>query len=139
MSCTLFSVCLKVICICHIKKKKKTSVTPSKNRFLLSNSSYFQFSSVQFNPSVVSDSWQPHGLQHTRPPCPSPTPGVYSNSCPLSRDAIQPSHPLSSPSFFPSSIFPSIRGFSNESVLRIRCQRIGVDASTSVLLMNIQG
>ena len=40
-------------------------------------------SSVQFN-SVVSDSLQPHGLQHARPPCPSPTPGVYSNSCPLS-------------------------------------------------------
>ena len=43
------------------------------------------FSSVQFSRSVVSDSLQPHGLQHARPPCPSPTPGVYSNSCPLSR------------------------------------------------------
>ena len=42
-----------------------------------------QFSSVQFSLSVVSDSLRPHGLQHTRPPCPSPTPGVYSNSCPL--------------------------------------------------------
>ena len=42
-------------------------------------------SSVQFSHSVVSDSLQPHGLQHARPPCPSPTPGVYSNSCPLSR------------------------------------------------------
>ena len=38
----------------------------------------------QFSCSVVSDSLWPHGLQHTRPPCPSPTPGVYSNSCPLS-------------------------------------------------------
>ena len=44
-----------------------------------------QFSSVQFSRSVVSDSLQPPGWQHTRPPCPSPTPGVYSNSCPLSR------------------------------------------------------
>ena len=44
-----------------------------------------QFSSVQFSCSVVSDSLQPHGLQHARPPCPSPTPGVYSNSCPLNR------------------------------------------------------
>ena len=44
-----------------------------------------QFSSVQFSRSVVSDSLRPHGLQHARPPCPSPTPGVYSNSCPLSR------------------------------------------------------
>ena len=43
-----------------------------------------QFSSVQFSRSVVSDSFRPHGLQHTRPPCPSPTPRVYSNPCPLS-------------------------------------------------------
>ena len=43
------------------------------------------FSSVQFSLSVVSDSWQPHGPQHTRLPCPSPTPGAYSNSCPSSR------------------------------------------------------
>ena len=57
-----------------------------------------QFSSVQFSHSVVSDSLRPHGLQHARLPCPLPTPGVYSNSCPLSRYAIQPSHPLSSPS-----------------------------------------
>ena len=44
----------------------------------------FQFSSVQFSSSVVSDSLQPHEPQHTRPPCPSPTLGVYPNSCPLS-------------------------------------------------------
>ena len=43
------------------------------------------FSLVQFSRSVVSSSLQPHGLQHTRPPCPSPAPGVYSNSCPSSR------------------------------------------------------
>ena len=43
------------------------------------------FSSVQFSHSVMSDSLQPHGLQHARPPCPSPTPGVYSNSCLLSQ------------------------------------------------------
>ena len=43
------------------------------------------FSSVQFSRSVVSDSLQLHELQHARPPCPSPTPGVYPNSCPLSR------------------------------------------------------
>ena len=45
---------------------------------------WLQFSSVQFSHSVVSNSLWPHGLQHTRPPYPSPTPGVYSNSCPLS-------------------------------------------------------
>ena len=44
-----------------------------------------QFSSVQFRHSVVSDSLQPHELQHARPPCPSPTPRVHSNSCPSSR------------------------------------------------------
>ena len=55
-------------------------------------------SSVQFSRWVVSDSLWPHGLQHTRPPCPSLTPRVYSNSCALSSDAIQSSHPLSSPS-----------------------------------------
>ena len=60
-----------------------------------------QFSSVQFSHSVVSDSLQPHGPQHAKPCCPSPTPGASSNSCPhIHRvsDAIQPSHPLLSPS-----------------------------------------
>ena len=55
--------------------------------------------SVQFSRSVVSDSLQPHGLQHTRPSCPSPTPGVYSNSCPLSRRC----HPTISSSVIPFS------------------------------------
>ena len=54
--------------------------------------------SVQFSHSNVFDSLWPHGLKHARPLCPSPTPGVYSNSCPLSQCAIQPSHPLLSPS-----------------------------------------
>ena len=78
---------------------------------------YPQGIAVQFSRSVVSDSLQPHGLQHARPPCPSPTPRVYSNSCPLSWDAIQPSHPLSSPS---PLVFPSIRVFSNESAIHIK-------------------
>ena len=75
-------------------------------------------SSVQNSHSVVSDSLTPHGWQHSRPPCPSPTPRVYSNSCPLVNDAMQPSHPLLSPSS-PTSIFPSIRVFSNESGFHI--------------------
>ena len=58
------------------------------------------FSSVQFSSLVVSDSLRPHGPQHARLPCPSPSPGAYSNSCPRKayerRD--QPSHPLSTPS-----------------------------------------
>ena len=77
------------------------------------------FSSVQFSHSVMSNSLQPHGLQHARFPCPSPTPGAYPNSCPLS----QWCHPTISSSVIPlllPSIFPSIRVFSNESVLHIR-------------------
>ena len=74
----------------------------------------------QFSRSVMSDSLQPHGLQHTRPPCPSPTQGVYLNSCPLS----QWYHPTTSssvhPPFLPPSSFPSIRVFSNESTLHMR-------------------
>jgi len=57
-----------------------------------------QFSSVQFSCSVVSDSLQPHELQHTRSPCPSPTPRVHSAHIHRVSDAIQPSHLLSSPS-----------------------------------------
>ena len=53
---------------------------------------------LQFSCSVLSDSLWPHEPHHTRPPCKLLTPGVYPNSCPLSRWAIQPSHPLSSPS-----------------------------------------
>ena len=75
---------------------------------------------VQFSHSVMSNFLGPHGLQHARPPCPSPTPGVYSNSCLLSRWW----HPTISSSVIPfsllCSIFPSIRVFSNESVLHIR-------------------
>ena len=56
------------------------------------------FSSVQFSRSVVSDSLRPHESQHARPPCPSPTPGVTETHVHRVRDAIQPSHPLSSPS-----------------------------------------
>ena len=54
--------------------------------------------SVQFSPSVVSDSLWPHESQHARPPCPSQTPGVYSTHAHRVGDAIQPSYPLSSPS-----------------------------------------
>ena len=67
----------------------------------------------------MSASLWPHGLQYTRPPCPSPAPGVYSNSCPLSWWC----HPTISSSVLPPTIFPSIRVFSNESALHIRWQK----------------
>ena len=77
-----------------------------------------QCSSVQC--SVVSGSLRPHESQHTRPPCPSPAPGIYSNPCPLS--PVMPSNHLilCRPLLLPPSIFPSIRVFSNESALHIR-------------------
>ena len=78
----------------------------------------WNISSVQFSHSVVSDSSRPHEPQHTRPPCPSPTPGVYPNSCPLSWWC----HPtISSVSPSPPAFnFPNICVFSNESALCIR-------------------
>ena len=91
--------------------------------------------SVQFSRSVMSDSLGPHGLQHARPPCPSSTPGVCSNSCPLSQwccsTICSSVAPFSScPQSFPASVF------SNESS---GGQNIGASASASVLPMNIQG
>ena len=83
------------------------------------NSKYYHISSVQFSHSIVFDSLRPHGLQHARPPCLSPTPGVYSNSGPSS----QWCHPTIStcrPLLLLPSIFPSIRVFSSESVRCIR-------------------
>ena len=73
-----------------------------------------QLFSVQFRHSVMSDSSRPHEPQHARPPCPSPTPGVYSNSCPSSRWC----HPAISSSVVP--FFSCIRVFSNESTLHMR-------------------
>ena len=75
--------------------------------------------SVHFSRSFVSDSLQPHGLQHARPPCPSPTPGVYSN---ISIQSEMPSNHLilCRPLLLPPSVFPSIRVFSNEPALCIR-------------------
>ena len=79
----------------------------------------FSKHSVQFSGSVVSDPLRPHGLQHARLPCPSPTPGTCSNSCPSSRWC----HPIISSSVVPFSShlqsFLAIRVFSNESVRRI--------------------
>ena len=77
---------------------------------------YNPTNSVQFSRSVVSDSLWSHESQHTRPPCPSPTPGVHSNSCPSNRWC----HPAISSLLLLPPIPPSIRVFSNESILLMK-------------------
>ena len=95
-------------------------------------------SGIQFSHSVMSDSLWPHGLQHARLPCTSPTPGACSNSCPLSWWFYPLPHPLSFPSppaFNPSQqqgFFPMSRLFASGG------QSAGASASASVLPMNIQ-
>ena len=95
-------------------------------------------SSVRFSHSVLSDSLWPHGLQHARPPCPSPNPRVHSNSHPLSRWY----HPTISSSVVPFSSclqsFPASRSFQMSQFFASGGQSIGVSASASVLPMNIQ-
>ena len=96
------------------------------------------FSSVQFSQSIVSNSLWPHGLQNTRLPCLSPTPGAYSNSCPSSRWC----HPTISSSVVPFSShlqsFPASGSFPVSQFFKSGGQSIGVSASASVLPMNIQ-
>ena len=91
----------------------------------------------QFSHSVVSNSLQPHGLQHTRPPCPSKTPGAYSTHVHQVDDAIEPSHPLSSPSP-PIFTLPAPGSFQMSQLFASGRQSIGVSASTSVLPKNTQ-
>ena len=95
-------------------------------------------SSIQFSHSVVSDSLQPHESQHARPPCPSPTPGVNSNSCPSSRWC----HPTISSSIIPFSScpqsLPASGSFPMSQLFIWGGQIIGVSASASVLPMNTQ-
>ena len=90
-----------------------------------------------FSRSVMSDSLRPHGLQHAWPPCPSATPRVYSNSCPLSRWC----HPTISSSVVPFSrlqSFPASGSFPMSQLFTSGGQSIGVSASASVLPMNTQ-
>ena len=86
----------------------------------------------------MSNSLRPHGLQHIRPPCPSPTPGVYWKSCPLSRWC----HPTTSSSVIHFSShfqsFPASGSFPMSQILTSGGQSIGVSASASVLPMTIQ-
>ena len=99
---------------------------------------HFTFSSVQFSHSVVSNTFWPHESQHAMPPCPSPTPRVYSNSCPLS----QWCHPTISSSVIPFSSslqsFPASVFIQMSQLFTTDCQSIGASASASALPMNIQ-
>ena len=92
-----------------------------------------------FSPSVVSDSLWPHGLQHARLPCPLPTPGVCSNSCPLNRWC----HPTISSSVVPFSScpqsFPALGSFPVSWLFALGGQSTGTSASASVLPVDIQG
>ena len=123
-----------IYCLCKLCVKM--------TKFIMLNSHFGwkdkMVSSVQFSRSVMSDSLQPHGLQHTRLPCPSPTPGACSNSCPLS----QWCHPTISSSVIPFSShlqsFTPSGSFSMNHFFEAGGQSTGVSASASVLPMNIQ-
>ena len=97
------------------------------------------FNSVQFSCSVMSDSLQPNGLQHARLPCPSPTPRVHPNPCPLSWWC----HPTISSSVIPFSSspqsFPASGSFQMSQLFASGGQSIGASASASALPVNIWG
>ena len=106
---------------------------------LFSFSTSYQFSLVQFSCSVMSDSLRPHESQHARPPCPSPTPGVHSNSGPSSRWC----HPVFSSSVVPFSscpqFLPAPESFPMSQLFAWGGQSTGVSALASFLPNNTQG
>ena len=131
--------------LCHFIKSKFYYVTCLINTFQklflffkMKHKSWSLTASVQFSRSVVSDSLQPREPQHARPPCPSPTPGVHPNPCPLS----QWFHPTISFSVVPfsscSQSFPATGSSPVSQLFESGGQSIGVSASTSVLPMNTQ-
>ena len=118
----------------RVKKMAYNSIFKKQRSCMWSHS--VQFSSVQFSHSVVSDSLWPYESQHIRHPCPSPTPGVYSNSCPLS----QWCHPATSSFVFPFSScpqsLPALGSFPMSQLFTWGGHSIGVSSSASVLPMN---
>ena len=96
-------------------------------------------SSVQFSCSVVSDFLRRHESQHARPPCPSPTPGAYSNSCPLSRWCLPTILSFVVPFSSPLQSFPASGSFQISQFFASGGQSIGVSALAPVLPMNTQG
>ena len=117
-------------------KRKHNQVR--RDRWFLGGCRSVEGGSVQFSCSVMSDSLQPHGLQHARLPCPSPSPGACSNSCPLSLGC----HPIILSSVVPFSSclqsFPAAGSFLMSWLFTSGGQSIGASASASVLPMNIQ-
>ena len=138
LPCFFFTSYLTYTCYFNTVKLPNQKLTLirkwSKNQY----QGFLLFSSVLFSCSVVSYSLQPHELQHARHSCPSPTPGVHPNPCPLS----QWCHPNISSSVVPFSSglqsFPASGSFQMSQLFTSGGQSIGVSASTSVLLMNTQ-
>ena len=127
-----FWVYIKLIYLNHrMRKNRFKSQLWSRNINIQMN---IQFSSVHFSRSVVSDSLWPHESQHARPPCPSPTPGVHSNSCPSSGWC----HPAISSSVVPSPPAPNPSKHQSE-LFAWGGQRTGLSALASVLPKKSQG
>ena len=135
----LYNIIYNVWNIMKISQAKKhENVTHSQRKMINRIRPWDCFSSVQFSHSVMSDSLRPHELQHARPPCPSPTPGVHSNSCPSSRWC----HPAISSSVVPFSSWPqslpASESFPMSQLFAWGGQSIGVSASATVLPKNTQ-
>ena len=131
-----------LISLCELRSSESISPSSLARALIYGIVIYFnahQFSSVQFSSSVVSNSMRPHESQHTRPPCPSPTPGVYSNSRPLS----QWCHSAISSSVVPFSSCPQSVPASESLPMNQRFawggQSTGVSALASFLPKKSQG
>ena len=120
-------------------KRKILQVSRLNNQVAYKNKRIFILSSVQFSHSVMSDSLQPHGLQHARLPCPSPTPRVCSNSCPSSqwRHLTISSSDIPFSSYLQS--FPASGSFPISQFFTTGGQSIVASASVSIFPMNIWG
>ena len=120
------------------RHRKQTWLPREKGRAGKELEDWYALSSVQFSCSVVSNYLWPHESQHARPPCPSPTPRVYSNSCPSSRWC----HPAISSSVIPFSScpqsLPASGSFPTSQLFASGGQNIGASASASVLPVNTQ-